>query len=132
MRKKIINRLCLILVFAMILVSLMPQECKAYEKDNESVISTDVQHISSGKSIDINTELCTNKMLGVRNVAHSSGNFRRTNEETVIKNAVIVLNAPDCLYKLSLNKSEIFWEITPQIHTDILIREYIHNQDGEK
>ena len=126
-----ISKICILLVVFMLLASMVSRENITSAKEYQSV-NLGAQHITSVHGGDFNTEICTTDMLGVRNIAYITGNSKRTYNDAVLRVSAVVLVVQNYLHSISERGSGLHWEVTPQMHSDIFILDFIHRQDGEK
>ncbi len=127
---KIIKRLCFFLAFCMLCSCFFSMESKACAV-SESVEPLSTEFVA-GYGIDVNTQLCTAEMLGVRNVAYITTNSKRGYNEQALRESALVLCVHNYLYNVSVMYSNLHWDMAEKMHTDIFILDFIHRQDGEK
>lgn len=127
---KIIKRLCFFLAVCMLCSCFFSMESKACDV-SESVEPLSAEFVA-GYGIDVNTQLCTAEMLGIRSVAYITTNSKRGYNEQTVRESAPVLCVQNYLYNAAVMYSNLRWDMAEKTHTDILILDFIHRQDGEK
>lgn len=127
---KKINRLCILLVFCMLISGFYSLEAKAAVCSGS--VDSDLHRIISDYGSDMNTRLCTTKMLRVRSVTYVTTNSKRNHNEVGLRESTISLCAQIFLHNMSDMFYRLRWEVFQEMYTDIFILDFIHRQDGEK
>ena len=132
MNNKLIRIICIILAFCMIVSAISVKEKLDSVNDCKSAAPNQVQRIEALDVISANNEICTTEMLGVRTVAYFTDTFKQSYKENAVRISVILLYVNSYFQCISELSRSVSWDEIPKMYLDVIILDFIHNQDGEK